>query len=156
MEHIDNQQSMELKPIGFVHNEIHKFTGQNWGEIESEIVVKPELIEALENIDEYSHLIVLFWTKRADTGTIPNKVHPKNNPALPMVGVFATRSPDRPNPVCLAVVELMERCENILIVKGLDAFDETPVIDIKPYLPGNDYVQDAEVPAWVSENQEYR
>jgi len=71
-------------------------------------------------------------------------------PELPLVGRFATRSPSRPNPVGQATVKLLERHDNILKVKGLDAIDGTPVIDIKPYLPGYDSADGAKVPLWMT------
>lgn len=148
-------QQIVLKPIGIVINGISDFTGQNWQEVVSEIVIKPELNEALDTIDEFSHLVILFWTGRAGSSTV-RKVHPKNNPELPLVGVFATRSPVRPNPVCMTIVELIKHGENILTVRGLDAFDHTMVIDIKPYLPGNDMMPDVKLPSWVTERQHHR
>ena len=65
------------------------------------------------------------------------------------MGVFATRSPDRPNPIGKATVRLLQRQGNILMVEGLDAIDGTPVIDIKPYIPGYDSVENAKAPSWV-------
>lgn len=150
---MDSNHVLDIDPIGTVKNGISEFTGQNWAAVVSEIVVKPELIEALDNIDDFSHIIVLFWTRRSGADNTLRKVHPKNNPELPLVGIFATRSPVRPNPVSMTVVKLLERRENILRVKGLDAFDLTPVIDVKPYIPGSDSIADAEVPGWVTERQ---
>ena len=69
---------------------------------------------------------------------------------LPLVGLFATRSPNRPNPVGIATVRLLERQGNILKVEGLDAIDGTPIIDIKPYIPGYDSATDAKVPPWIT------
>ncbi len=74
---------------------------------------------------------------------MPNKIHTRHNPESPLVGLFATRSPDRPNSVAKTTVCLLERRANILKVKGLDAYDGTSVIDIKPYLPGYDSVDNA-------------
>jgi tRNA-Thr(GGU) m(6)t(6)A37 methyltransferase TsaA len=65
------------------------------------------------------------------------------------VGVFATRSPVRPNPIALSVVRLLERRGHTLLVKGLDAYDGTPVLDIKPYIPYSDSIPDATFPHWV-------
>ncbi len=138
-----------LKPIGFVRNGIQEFAGHDWENVISEIVIKPELSEALDNLNEFSHIIVLFWTQREVKKIIPYKIHMQHNPSKPLVGLFATRSPDRPNPVAKTTVQLLERRENILKVKGLDAFDGTPVIDIKPYIPGYDSVDDAKIPEWV-------
>ena len=141
-----------LKPIGFVRNGItEKSTRRNWDDVISEIVIRPELSQALDNLVEFSHIIVLFWTLRDKHQQLAYKVHPKGSPNLPLVGLLATRSPDRPNPIAKTTVELQERRENILKVKGLDAFEGTLVIDIKPYLPGYDSVEKAKTPGWAKE-----
>lgn len=122
-----------------------------WGEIVSEIIVNSNLTEALDNLDEFSHIIVLYWMHQLPAGKqLPLKVHPMGKSELPLVGRFATRSPSRPNPVGQATVRLLERQANVLKVKGLDAIDGTPVIDIKPYLPGYDSADDAKVPLWIA------
>jgi tRNA-Thr(GGU) m(6)t(6)A37 methyltransferase TsaA len=142
---------MTLKPIGVVRNEVKQPIRHGWGEIVSEIVVNSDLTEALDNLDEFSHLIVLYWMHQLAAGRqLPLKVHPMGKSELPLVGRFATRSPSRPNPVGQATVRLLERRDNILKVKGLDAIDGTPVIDIKPYLPGYDSADDAKVPLWIT------
>jgi len=84
------------------------------------------------------------------TNQLPTKVHPRGNKKLPLVGLFATRSPNRPNSIGKATVRLIKREGNVLKVRGLDAIDGTPVIDIKPYLPRYDSVARAKVPWWVS------
>lgn len=141
---------MHLKAIGFVRNRIaDKSVRQRWENVVSEIIISPELDEALDNLDEFSHIIVLFWTQRNHEIATPNKIHLKRNPGSPLVGLFATRSPDRPNPISKTTVRLLERKGNLLKVQGLDAFDGTPVVDIKPYIPGYDSVDEAQVPEWV-------
>ena len=143
--------SMTLKAIGIVRNEVKRSVGQDWKEVVSEIMVDSSLTEALDNLDEFSHIIVLYWMhQRTATGQPPTKVRPMGRQKLPLVGVFATRSPDRPNPVGKATVRLLQRQGNTLKVKGLDAIDGTPVIDIKPYIPGYDSVTDAKAPQWVT------
>jgi tRNA-Thr(GGU) m(6)t(6)A37 methyltransferase TsaA len=150
-----NQYPMILKAIGYVRNAIlPASTGTIWQDTVSEIVIDFEYAEALANLNEFSHLIVLFWLHQAERDTTPKKIHPKRNPDLPLVGLFATRSPDRPNPIGKTTVKLLSVEENILKVKGLDAFDGTPVIDIKPYIPGNDCVIEAKVPPWINKTHE--
>ena len=148
---MDNKlPDMTLKAIGIISNEV-KYppgAGYNWQAVASDIVLDSSLTEALDNLDEFSHIIVIYWMHQS-RGPAPTKVHPKGRLKLPLVGVFASRSPNRPNPVGKATVRLLQRQGNILIVEGLDAIDGTPVIDIKPYLPGNDSVKDAKVPSWV-------
>jgi tRNA-Thr(GGU) m(6)t(6)A37 methyltransferase TsaA len=146
-----DQPEMKLRPIGVVRNGIpQQPVRQEWKDIVSEIVIDPSLADALDNLDEFSHIIVLFWTYRSGKENTPHKIHPRDKPGLPLMGLFATRSPDRPNPIAITIVKLLGRTGNILKVKGLDAFDGTRVIDIKPYIPDNDSVDNARVPAWVT------
>jgi tRNA-Thr(GGU) m(6)t(6)A37 methyltransferase TsaA len=141
---------MSLKAIGIVSNDIKQPIRHGWKDVVSEIVINPELSEALDGLEDFSHVIVLYWMHQLPEGRkLPLKVHPMGNQALPLTGRFATRSPSRPNPVGQATVELLERRGNVLKVKGLDAIDGTPVIDIKPYIPGYDSDTDVRVPKWV-------
>ncbi len=140
---------MTLKPIGFVRNEIKQPVMLDFKNIVSEIVIDSSLTEALDSLDEFSHIIVLYWMHRSDRQP-PLKIHPRGKAELPLVGLFATRSPNRPNPVGKATVRLLERRGNILRVEGLDAIDGTPVIDIKPYLPHNDSMDNVKVPPWIT------
>jgi len=147
----DELPSMTLKPIGVVRNEIKQPIRHGWRERVSEVVVDASLTEALDGIDECSHLIILYWMHRLPAGKpLPLKVHPMGKPELPLVGRFATRTPSRPNPVGQSMVRLLEHRGNILKVKGLDAIDGTPVIDIKPYIPKYDSAADARVPPWIT------
>jgi len=140
--------SMTLKAIGMVRSEIKQPTRRKFKDLVSEIVIDSSLTEALDNLDEFSHIIVVYWMHQR-SGTAPKKVRPKGNPEHALMGVFATRSPDRPNPIGKATVRLLQRRGNILTVEGLDAIDGTPVIDIKPYIPGYDSVNNAKAPPWV-------
>lgn len=140
--------SLTLKAIGIVRSEIKQPARIDFKKVVSEIVVDRNLTEALDNLDEFSHIIVIYWIHR-QRGAAPKKVRPMGNPEHPLMGVFATRSPSRPNPIGKALVRLLKRRDNILIVKGLDAIDGTPVIDIKPYIPGYDSVKKARAPSWV-------
>lgn len=147
---------MTWKAIGTVRNEIRQPRHRNWGEIVSEIVINADLTEALDRLDEFSHIIVLYWMHKAVGGHFATRVHPRGKGEAPLVGLFATRSPNRPNPVGQATVRLLERRGNILKVKGLDAIDGSPVIDIKPYLPGYDSPADAEIAPWITSYHETR
>jgi tRNA-Thr(GGU) m(6)t(6)A37 methyltransferase TsaA len=142
--------SMILRAIGVVRNGITPPKQEGWGETISEIVIDSSLSEALDGLEEFSHIIVLFWMHQITPEGLPMKVHPMGRQELPLVGRLATRSPRRPNPIGETVVRLLERQKNILKVEGLDAFDGTPVIDIKPYIPGNGSVADARVPSWIT------
>lgn len=142
---------MVLKAIGVVKNEIKQPSMRDSKDVVSDIVVDANLTEALDNLDEFSHIIVLYWMHQVTaTEQPPTKVRPRGNRTSPLMGVFATRSPSRPNPIGKATVRLLKRQGNILKVKGLDAINGSPVIDIKPYIPGYDSVARAKVPPWVS------
>ena len=104
----------------------------------SEIEIFPEFAEGLKDVAERPHLIILYWFDRADRGTL-TAIPPHSKKEH---GVFATRSPDRPNPIGLAVVDLLSIDGNRITVRGLDAFDGTPVLDIKPYSPEIDCVRE--------------
>jgi len=142
---------MNLKAIGIVRNDVKQPVRHGWSEVVSDIVVDSRLTEALDGLDQFSHLIILYWMHQLTPGRkLKLKVHPMGKPELPLVGRFATRSPSRPNPVGQATVRLLERWGNTLKVKGLDAIDGTPVIDIKPYIPGYDSATDARAPKWTT------
>ncbi|MPN59153.1 hypothetical protein SDC9_206873 [bioreactor metagenome] len=76
-------------------------------------------------------------------------MHPRGRKDLPLVGLFATRSPARPNPIGISVVRLIKVDKNLLTVRGLDAIDGTPVLDVKPYLPQNDRIENPVIPEWA-------
>jgi tRNA-Thr(GGU) m(6)t(6)A37 methyltransferase TsaA len=142
---------INLTPIGFVKNAVTEPKGEDWQTIISEIIVNEDMKEALSGIDQFSHIIVIYWMHKTPASERSiMKVHPKRNPNLPLVGVFATRSPARPNPIGIATIKLLECRGNILKVIGLDAIDGTPVLDIKPHIPGSDSPAPARIPGWLT------
>ena len=103
-------------------------------EQEAEIVVDPAYLPALEGLDrDRGKIIVMCWMHRADRDRL--KVHPRGQEDCPERGVFSTRSPHRPNPVSLHTVTLLAIDRNVLHVRGMDAIDGTPVVDIKSHSP---------------------
>lgn len=145
----DELPTIALKAIGIVRSEVKQALPDRrdwWEETVSEIVIAPSLTEALDGLEGFSHIIVLYWMHLIPSGEVPLKVHPMGSKELPLVGLFASRAPNRPNPIGKATVRLLQCQGNILMVKGLDALDGTPVLDIKPYIPGYDSVADAGVP----------
>lgn len=98
---------------------------------EGTIELRPEFAEGLKDIEGFSHLYVLWCFDRADGyDLIANPPTDEKRPH----GVFSTRSPRRPNPIALTVVELLRRDGAVLHVRGVDMLDGTPILDIKPYL----------------------
>ena len=144
----DTPGGISLQPIGIVHNDVTA-EEDRWEEVVSRIEVREDLLPALEGLEEFSHLLVLFYFDRLPPGPRPLQVHPERRPEMPLVGVLATRSPQRPNPIGLTAVELLRREGNVLWVRGLDAFDGTPVLDIKPYLPRGDHLEEVRIPDWL-------
>ena len=142
--------SVTLKPIGTVRSEIKQPARRDYEEVIADIVINDDLAEALDGLEGFSHLVVLYWIHRAASGEIPLKVHPRGRLELPLLGLFATRTPNRPNRIGISTVRLLGRRGNILRVKGLDAIKGTPVIDIKPYISGYDSADNAEVPSWIT------
>ncbi len=145
------QPKMALRASGTVRNEVTQPRHQGWEEVISEIVIDSHLSQALDGLDGFSHIKVLFWMHQVAAGEPALRVHPRGKPELPLVGLLATRSPRRPNPIGETTVRLLERRGNILRVEGLDAISGTPVIDIKPYIPGNDSVARAKEPTWITQ-----
>ena len=146
---------MTLKAIGVVRNEIKQkpARGFNWREVVSQIIIDSHLAEALDGLDDFSHIIVLYWMHQAtDSQKMAIKVHPRGRQDISPVGLFASRSPYRPNPLGKTTVRLLERRGNILRVAGLDAIDGTPVVDIKPYIPDYDSAGDATAPEWTKKH----
>jgi tRNA-Thr(GGU) m(6)t(6)A37 methyltransferase TsaA len=143
-----------LHPIGYVKNDITQTPSQrNWQlELISDLVIDHKWIEGLEGLEEYSHIIILFWFHKVKDNEVILKIHPMHRMDLPVTGFFATRTYNRPNRIGETVVKLIERRGNIVRVKGLDALDGTPVLDIKPYLRNGDFIPDARGPIWTHEN----
>jgi tRNA-Thr(GGU) m(6)t(6)A37 methyltransferase TsaA len=133
--------NFEIQPIGYVRSPYkEKEDAPRQGRFSdntSEIVIDEKYLPGFEDVEKKSHLIVLSWFDRADRTML------KATPPHEKIehGVFATRSPNRPNPVGLSLVDLLAMKGNVLIVRGLDALDGTPVIDIKPYSPDIDCVK---------------
>ena len=144
---------MPLKAIGIVRSDTKQPARRDYAKVVSEIVIDSSLTEALDGLEEFSHIIVLYWMHQAASGKVPLKIHPMGKQELPLVGLFATRSPNRPNPIGKATVRLLQRQGNILRVEGLDAIDGTPVIDIKPYISGYDSAANTTVPQWITKSQ---
>ncbi|UCD73691.1 MAG: tRNA (N6-threonylcarbamoyladenosine(37)-N6)-methyltransferase TrmO [Candidatus Bathyarchaeota archaeon] len=140
-------KGIKLESIGYV---VTKAVGREVRDRSniSKIVLIPDLVEALEGLEDFSHIFVIFWMHEiVGENRRMTKVHPRGRREIPRIGIFGTRTPFRRNPIGLTLVELLEVKENILVVRGLDAFNNTPVLDIKPFDPW-DVVEDAKVPEW--------
>jgi tRNA-Thr(GGU) m(6)t(6)A37 methyltransferase TsaA len=112
----------------------------------------PEFCVGLQSLDRFSHILLLYWFHLRDTKEERNvlQVIPRGHPGAPQVGVFSSRSPSRPNPIGLCVTKLVKLQDCTLQVRGLDASEGSPIVDIKPYIPRADSIPDARVPEWTS------
>jgi tRNA-Thr(GGU) m(6)t(6)A37 methyltransferase TsaA len=120
---------LKLKAIAFVKNG-HMEDADDWGSTVSRLVFEEQYVPGLYKLGDRSHIWVIFGFDRK-RGWSP-RVHPMHDPSRPLIGVFASRSPRRPNRLGLTKVELVSIRGNIVTVKGLDAYDGSPVFDIKP------------------------
>lgn len=136
-----------LDPIGFVKTKAVGNEVRN-KKVISKLIINEKLKEALEGIDEFSHLFVLFWLNEvSETDRKTLKIHPRGRKDMPLLGILSTRTPYRPNPIGLTRVKLLKKKDNILTVQGLDAFNGTPILDIKPF-DSWDTTEDFKVPEW--------
>ena len=148
---VEGVSSMEIRltPIGIVVEGIPREPrhGSRYM-ITSKIRIFDEYRDGLRGLEEYSHAIIIFWMHEVEEVRLLDK--PRHAKDAPVIGVFASRSPRRPNPLGVTVVEL-ERVEGpILYVRGLDAWPGTPVLDIKPY-DYHDIVKCPRTPPWVED-----
>ncbi|MCL4467011.1 MAG: tRNA (N6-threonylcarbamoyladenosine(37)-N6)-methyltransferase TrmO [Chloroflexi bacterium] len=144
-----------LKPIGRVCNEVTGGKYGDWAEVVSRLELEPQYEEALRGLSDFSHVEVIFWINRAHAPDTP-LIHPRDRQDLPLVGYFATRTPNRPNRLGLTVARLLALEGSVLVVQGLDAFDGTPVIDIKPFLPRPELSEIARIPDWLKQAREMK
>jgi tRNA-Thr(GGU) m(6)t(6)A37 methyltransferase TsaA len=119
------------------------------------IVLDKKYEPGLLGLGEFSHVHVIWWFHKND---VPQKrailqVHPRGNPANPLTGVFATRSPVRPNLIALSLCKIVSVKENVVEVEGIDADADTPVLDLKPFTPGPDSASGVRVPEWAKPRQ---
>lgn len=132
--------TFQIQPVGRISNK----------ENSTVIEIFPEYSEALLGLEGFSNIILFCWFHKNDRSDKRKtlQVHPMKNMDKPLTGVFATRSPQRPNLIAIFMCTLNEIKENKIIVEKIDAFDNTPVIDIKPYIPHNDSIPNARIPKW--------
>ena len=131
----------KVRPIGHV---------QKMGE-RIVVILDKKYQEGLLGLEHWSHIQVIWWFDKNDT---PEKratlqVHPRGDQNNPLTGVFATRSPFRPNLIALSLCKIVSVNENVIEVEKIDAFEGTPVLDIKPYAPGQDSASGVKVPKWA-------
>lgn len=126
--------AITLKPVGRVESELSDPESApkqaDEGAPEASLVLDAEVLPALEGIAAGDRIVVLTWLDRADRDVL--EVHPRDDPANPLTGVFATRSSHRPNPIGLHEVEVLAIEGDRVRVAALEAVDGTPIVDLKP------------------------
>ncbi len=131
-----DEPSIDVTPIGWVESPLTDRDSApkqgDEGAPEAWLVLRPEVVEGLDGIRPGDEIIVLTWLNRARRGVL--RVHPRGDPARAEQGVFNTRSPDRPNPIGLHVVEILSLDGHRVRVGNLEALHGTPVLDLKPVL----------------------
>jgi len=137
-----NKKEYILKPIGMVKQEKKRTL----------LVLNEDLVPALKGLDGFSHVWVLWWFDRNDN---PEKrsdlqVHPQGNKRNPLTGVFACRAPQRPNLIGLTLCRILSIQEFVVVIENIDAKSNTPILDLKPYIPGYDSAN-ASVPDWLTD-----
>ena len=133
--------SFQLNPVGVIHKGDKKI----W------IEIFDEFSDGLLGLDGFSHIYVFYWFHQNDSAEKRKtlQVHPRKDPANPLTGVFATHSPQRPNLIALTLCKIESISGNKIQIEEIDAFDGSPVIDIKCYIPGSVPDADVRLPEWV-------
>jgi len=136
--------------------ETQKFTMEPIGKVQKAdnrtlIVLEEKYAPGLLGLDQWSHVQVIWWFDKNDT---PQKraqlqVHPRGDRENPLTGVFACRAPVRPNLIALSLCKMVSVKDNVVEVESIDAFEGTPVLDLKPFAPGVDSASGVRVPDWA-------
>lgn len=134
-------ESFQIIPVGRIKKRNNRVT----------IEINTGYEDGLLGLDQNSHIIVITWFHKSDT---PQKrktlqVHPRGDRANPLTGVFATRSPVRPNPIGLFACKIISIDRSNIHIQEIDALDGTPVIDMKPYVPRLDAIPEVRMPGWA-------
>ena len=137
--------SYQLNPIGTIQRNDETIT----------LIIEAPYREALRGVEHHSHIVVFWWALANDTPEIRQTllVHPRPLPEIE-VGVFATRSPRRPNPIMSTTCRVIavDQAAGEVVIQNIDAFDQTPIIDIKCYSPTIDRVKEGFKAPWPQEN----
>ena len=171
MNHASSTPDIEftLTPVGYVENTINEMTFSPQGKdtpeerlrqikkhreetrkTTSTLRLLPQFAELLDGIEEFSHIVVIYWPhKLSPEDRLIKKVHPMGRKDIPLKGVFSTRSPSRPNPLLISTVRLVKRDKNLLQVRGLEALNGSPIMDIKPTARHFDRGENQRFPDWI-------
>ena len=141
---------MNVEPIGVVRNAVATATDEGWGGVASEIRLRPELADGLQGLEGFSHVVVIFLMHEASFEPDQHLVRrPRDRAEMPRLGIFAQRARHRPNPIGVTTVSLEAVQTGSLLVRGLDAIDGSPVLDIKPHVRVFDSPARPTQPEWL-------
>lgn len=145
--------ALEIRPIGIIHTPLTSSLDckiqSRWSDVVGEAQIFAEYMEGLESLSGFSHIILLYWFHRAKHTVMRVRPYLDSKER----GVFSTRAPSRPNPIGLSVVKLLSIDHSTILFEGADMFDESPLIDIKPFVPQFDNRLDA-TSGWLSQSFE--
>lgn len=145
--------SFVVQGIGTVRNGRNDASDADWGALESAIELAPVYAGGLDGLGDWSHALIVFHMHRGDAGETPPegwRRRPRGLADMPMLGVFAQRGRMRPNPIGVTTVRIVRVEPGRLTVRGLDAVDGTPVLDIKPWAAAFDAARDPREPEWFT------
>ena len=145
--------TIELEPVGHVRGGRAEAVDDDWGAVEAVIELAPAIHEeALLGLEAFSHALIVFHFDRVDPAMVATTLRrPRGNPSWPALGVFAQRGSPRPNRLGVTAAEVVRVDGRRLHVRGLDAIDGTPVLDIKPVIRGFEPRSEIRQPAWADE-----
>lgn len=148
-------ENIVMEPIGYVKNNVENRKDVSWGEDVSSIMLNEEYRGGLKGLEEFTHATIIYYLDKAEFDRDKHlQRRPQNREDMPLVGIFSQRGKDRPNQIGMTSVQIVSASENCLMVKGLDAIDGTPILDVKPYYPVYDQ-KNAKVPEWVERLMEH-
>jgi len=147
----DMAEMAQFEPVGIVRSDRTEMSAGHWANVESRIEIDPLYVKGLAGLSEFSHVVVIFHLHKIPPFDPVKQIarNPRGMENLDPVGVFAQRTKFRPNPIGVTAVELLAVDDRGVTVRGLDALDGTPVLDIKPYIPGFERKDNVRLPAWV-------
>ena len=142
---------INIEPIGTVHCPVTQMSQGNWAQVVSEIHLDPALAGGLQGLEGFSHVLVVFWLDQIAAFDPQKQLlrKPRGMEDMHELGVFAQRTKYRPNPIGVTAVELVGIRDHVVSVRGLDALEGTPVLDMKPYIDAFDR-KDVTMPSWVA------
>ncbi len=146
---------IQVEPIGFVSSPVIDAVDHDWGQVVSAVELEEQFRGGLQGLEQFSHALVVTYLHRASFDPHQHlQRRPRDLETMPEVGIFSQRAKHRPNPIGVTAVQIVAVSEASIKVKGLDAIDGTPVLDVKPYYPHYDRVGEATVPQWVNDLME--